>query len=308
MVSGTPEQPDRVTLVQRLLRYYAELSSDTASDRDVVSEHMGHLCVSSIPWTTATYCMRFFSVGACDTTSTTLSYLCWELSRRVDIAGKLQAELDAVIHDCKTFPDISILQDLPYLSAFVKEGLARFYISHLSCDRLFKGLRLYSAAPSLLERVVPDSSAKTAVPEAFDLMGYALPPRTLVATQAWSAHRNPSVFPSPESFLPERWLETGDNQEQLEAMNRHMMPFGTGSRVCGGQNLAQIVLRLAISAIARNFDVVSPPETTEASMEMRDSFVCYPFRDLSETTDLVHQVIFPASMTCHLIFNPRKVR
>ena len=282
MVSGAPEQSDRVTLVQRLLRYYAELSSDTTSDRDIVSEHMGHLYVSSILWSSATRCKRSPSVGACDTTSTTLSYLCWELSRRADIAGKLQAELDAVIHDCKTFPDISVLQDLPYLNAFVREGLPRFYINYLSCDELFKGLRLYSAAPSLLERVVPDSSAKTAVPEAFDLMGYALPPKTLVATQAWSAHRNASVFPSPESFLPERWLETADNREQLEAMNRHMMPFGTGSRVCGGQNLAQMVLRIAITAIARNFDVVSPPETTETSMEMRDSFVCHPFRDPSE--------------------------
>jgi cytochrome P450 len=282
LVSGAPEQSDRVTLVQRLLRYYAELSSDTASDRDIVSEHMGHLYVSSAVWSSATQCKRSYSVGACDTTSTTLSYLCWELSRRADIAGKLQAELDAVIHDCKIFPDISVLQDLPYLSAFVREGLPRFYINYLSCNELFEGLRLYSAAPSLLERVVPDSSAKTAVPEAFDLMGYALPPKTLVATQAWSAHRNPSVFPSPESFLPERWLETADNREQLEAMNRHMMPFGTGSRVCGGQNLAQMVLRIAITAIARNFDVVTPPETTETSMEMRDSFVCHPFRDLSE--------------------------
>jgi cytochrome P450 len=139
-------------------------------------------------------------------------------------------------------------------------------------------------------------------------MGYALPPGTLVATQAWSAHRNTSVFPSAESFLPERWLETGDNQELLEAMNRHMMPFGTGSRICGGHNLAQMVLRIAIAAIAKNFDVVSPPETTETSMEMRDSFVCYNFLNLSETIDVVCQVIFPASMTCRLIFNPRKVR
>jgi cytochrome P450 len=104
-------------------------------------------------------------------------------------------------------------------------------------------------------------------------MGYALPPGTVVATQAWSAHRDPTVFPAPETFLPERWLETADNTEQLEAMNRHMMPFGTGSRVCGGQNFAQMVLRIAIAAIVRNFDLLSPLETTEKSMEIRDSFV-----------------------------------
>ncbi|KAI0307004.1 cytochrome P450 [Multifurca ochricompacta] len=257
MVSGASEQSDRVALVQRLLRYYSGQSTDTASDRDVISEHMGHL------------------VGACDTTSTTLSYLFWELSRRPNIAKNLQAELDAAIPDCKTFPDISVLQDLPYLTAFIKEGL-----------------RLYGAVPSLLERVVPCSSEKTTIPEAFDLMGFALPPGTIVGTQAWSMHRDPSVFPSPETFSPERWLETGgDDKGKLEAMNRHMMPFGKGSRVCGGQNLAQMVLRIATAAIARNFELLAPPETTEKSMEMRDSFV-----------------VFPASMACRLIFNARKNR
>jgi cytochrome P450 len=108
-------------------------------------------------------------------------------------------------------------------------------------------------------------------------MGYALPPGTVVATQAWSAHRDPTVFPAPETFLPERWLETADNTEQLEAMNRHMMPFGAGSRVCGGQNFAQMVLRIAIAAIVKNFDLLSPLETTEKSMEIRDSFVRVSF-------------------------------
>jgi cytochrome P450 len=140
-------------------------------------------------------------------------------------------------------------------------------------------------------------------------MGYALPPGTLVAAQAWSVHRSPSVFPSPESFLPERWLESGDNKEQLTVMNRHMMPFGTGSRVCGGQNLAQMALRIAIATIARNFNVVSPPETTEKSMEMRDSFVYFPFNTcLKRSVTSCNQVIFPASMACRLIFNPRKLR
>jgi len=254
------------------------------------------------------HCWCFCSVGACDTTSTTLSYLFWELSRRADIAGKLQAELDAAMPDGKTFPDIAILQDLPYLNAFVKEGSLLIYLYCITHDQLSKGLRLYCAAPSLLERVVPNSSTKTAIPEAFDLMGYALPPGTLVATQAWSVHRSSSVFPSPESFLPERWLENGDNKEQLAAMNQHMMPFGTGSRVCGGQNLAQMALRIAIAAIARNFNVVSPPETTGKSMEMRDSFVYFPFYTyLRRSVTSCIQVIFPASMACRLIFNPRKL-
>jgi hypothetical protein len=112
-------------------------------------------------------------------------------------------------------------------------------------------------------------------------MGYALPPGTIVATQAWSMHRDASIFPSPSTFLPDRWLETSspDNTERLMAMQQHFMPFGTGSRICGGQNLAMIMLRVTVAAIARNFDVVAPVETNDRSMDVKDSFVsvCPPF-------------------------------
>jgi len=72
-------------------------------------------------------------------------------------------------------------------------------------------------------------------------------------------------------------------------MAQYMMPFGTGTRVCGGQNLAQVMLKIAVAALARNFDVVAPPETNERSMEIKDSFV-----------------IFPAAMQCKLIFHSRQ--
>ena len=104
-------------------------------------------------------------------------------------------------------------------------------------------------------------------------MGFALPPGTIVATQGWSMHRDASIFPSPDTFLPDRWLETQDNQKRLQVMAQNMMPFGTGSRVCGGQNLAQCMLKIVLAVIVRNFDVIAPSETTEKSMEMRDSFV-----------------------------------
>ena len=139
---------------------------------------------------------------------------------------------------------------------------------------LFVGLRVHGATPSLLERVVPSFTSKNGhTGEAFDLMGYALPPGTIVATQAWSMHRDPSIFPSPSTFLPDRWLETPDNIEQLERMQQHLMPFGAGPRVCGGQNLAMIMLRIMVATIARNFNVVAPAETNDRSMEVKDSFV-----------------------------------
>ena len=57
-----------------------------------------------------------------DTTTISLSYFLWELSRRADIVAKLQAELDTAMPDQHAIPDISVLQKLPYLNAFIKEG------------------------------------------------------------------------------------------------------------------------------------------------------------------------------------------
>jgi cytochrome P450 len=115
-------------------------------------------------------------------------------------------------------------------------------------------------------------------------MGYALPPGTVVSTQAWSMHRDPSVFPSPDTFLPERWLES--SLDDLVNMNQHMMPFGTGTRVCGGQNLAQVMLRVAIAAVIKNFNIAAPAETNERSMEIKDSFVSLHASALSVAIDL----------------------
>ncbi|KIM73902.1 hypothetical protein PILCRDRAFT_717573 [Piloderma croceum F 1598] len=247
---GDTEKP----MLVRLLQYKYPFSTEYMPDLDVISEAMGHM------------------IAASDTTSISLSYFFWELSRRADIMKKLQSELDQEIPDSGIIPDNSVLQNLPYLNAFITEGL-----------------RVHGATPSLLERVVPSFTSKNGpTNEAFDLMGYALPPGTIVATQAWSMHRDPSIFPSPSTFLPDRWLETPDNIEQLARMHQNLMPFGAGPRVCGGQNLAMIMMRVVVAIIARNFNVVAPVETNDRSMEVKDSFI-----------------IFPAAMECKLSFRPR---
>lgn len=118
-------------------------------------------------------------------------------------------------------------------------------------------------------------------------------------------HRNPAVFPSPDTFLPDRWLDDAVPAESLAVMNQHFMPFGTGSRVCGGQNLAQAMMKVVVAAVARNFDIEAPAETNERSMEIKDSFVSVLWHVAHPITDTYMQVIFPSAMECKLSFNPR---
>lgn len=202
-----------------------------------------------------------------DTTSVLISYTCWELSRRPDIARTLHAELDGVMHDNKTIPDISVLDRLPFLNSVIKESL-----------------RLHCPAPAMLDRVVP-AMDDTYGP--FELLGCTIPPGTTIATQAWSVHRSASVFFSPETYLPQRWLDADD--AQFVEMNAHMMPFGWGIRICVGQHVAMQTARFAIATIARNFDITAPlAETNDRTMEPRDAFV-----------------LFPAAGRCKLIFHSR---
>ncbi|KAL1746232.1 cytochrome P450 [Schizophyllum fasciatum] len=202
--AGKLHESEKVPMLQRLLKYRYSSTGELMPDNDIISEAMGHMIAGS------------------DTTSTTLSYFFWELSRRSDMMQKLRAELEDAMPDSMAIPDISVLQSLPYLNAFIKEGL-----------------RIYGAAPSLLERVVPSVTSKAGELEPFDLMGFALPAGTVVSTQSWSLSRDATIFPSPETFLPDRWLV-----EDTSLMSAHLLPFGFGTRVCGGQNLAQIMLRI----------------------------------------------------------------
>lgn len=60
-------------------------------------------------------------------------------------------------------------------------------------------------------------------------------------------------------------------------MEANMFPFAHGPRMCLGNNLVLIVLRLALATITRNFDIVSPPETNEQTMGIRDANVSLVF-------------------------------
>ncbi|KAK6977233.1 cytochrome P450 [Favolaschia claudopus] len=227
---GGVETHETITLVQCLLRHTKSLNPDTQLGAVVIPETVVHFIAGS------------------ETSAMTLTYMLWQLTRSPEVADKLQKELDEAIPDPHNIPDMAVLRTLPYLNAFIQEGL-----------------RLHGAVPPLLERVVPPGPN-------FQLMGYTIPPGTVIGTQSWSVHRDPEAFPLPEKFDPERWMAKIDSPCTSAS---HFMPFGLGTRVCVGQPLAQAAIRAVIVALARNFTITADENTTEASMTMVHGFVCF---------------------------------
>ncbi|TDL30172.1 cytochrome P450 [Rickenella mellea] len=222
----------KMNLLTRMLQVRRGPNNERLSDDILISESMGQLIAGS------------------ETVSVLMAFMCWELAHQPEIAKKLRVEVDAAMPDRHIIPDIQQLQELPYLTAFIKEGF-----------------RIYDPVPALLDRVVP-SQTKTP----FTLLGYKLPAGTTVATQAYSSHRIPSIFPLPNTFITERWLA----DKETPAMIAQLMPFGAGTRICAGQNLAQMVLRIVITSIVRRFPVQAGDGTDEETMQIRGGFAIFP--------------------------------
>lgn len=47
--------------------------------------------------------------------------------------------------------------------------------------------------------------------------------------------RDPSLFPDPEIFQPERWLRRADDEHDMSIKSFTNLPWGHGARMCLGK-------------------------------------------------------------------------
>lgn len=59
------------------------------------------------------------------------------------------------------------------------------------------------------------------------------------------AHMDPAIFPDPEKFNPDRWL----NQPDYKRLAKYLQPWGRGSRLCIGKELATMDIYLTVSRL-----------------------------------------------------------
>jgi cytochrome P450 len=157
-----------------------------------------------------------------ETSAVALTYLYWELSRNHELQTELRKELWTLSPRISCGPKGDELPGLPHPKEIDSLPLLNAVV--------METLRLHAPIPGIQPRITPEPSATLAGFE-------GIPANTRVNAQAYSLHRNPEVFPAPESWLPQRWLQPNDSAE-LEAMRRWFWAFGSGGRMCIGSNLA----------------------------------------------------------------------
>jgi cytochrome P450 len=79
-------------------------------------------------------------------------------------------------------------------------------------------------------------------------MGSSLEPGTVVIGCIYLAHHRAEVYPDPDQFKPERFLERHYSPFEY-------LPFGGGVRRCIGMAFAQFEMKLVISGILSGFEL-----------------------------------------------------
>ncbi|KAF3481808.1 uncharacterized protein GIQ15_04567 [Arthroderma uncinatum] len=153
------------------------------------------------------------------TLSVTATYLLYHLSFRPQWQEKVREELSNLPVQADGFPSFSHINETPILEACMKEVY-----------------RLHPASSGRSERVVPSGGRK--------FSGVYVPEETVVTTSITALHQTEDVFPAPDQFLPERWL-----QDQTAGQESHLIPFGYGARICLGKPLATLEIKVLIAGI-----------------------------------------------------------
>jgi cytochrome P450 len=169
------------------------------------------------------------------TTAWTLEIIMFWLINQADTLKILKAELKTVMPTTETIVPLVELERLPYLNAVIKEGL-----------------RLAYGVSSRLMRTCPN--AELTYTDNKTGKDWIIPRGTPVGMTSVQIHHDESIFPDSKRFWPERWINAHAEGKHLE---KYMISFTAGARVCLGKDLAHAELYLCLSNIWRRWGSTS---------------------------------------------------
>ncbi|KAJ8093602.1 hypothetical protein AAF712_002359 [Marasmius tenuissimus] len=187
----------------------------------------GHLTDKLLAYTAGT-----ILEGGSDTSATTMQNFLMFMVAHPHFLRKAVEEIDAVVGENR-MPDFDDEFCLPYLRACIKETLRR-------------------RPPTIMG--IPHSSDEDDY-----YGGYLIPKNSQVIGNVWAIHMDPTTYPNPFAFNPERFLQTDEEQKTWASgpnyKDRVHYVFGWGRRFCPGHDIAESSLFIVLSRILWAFDL-----------------------------------------------------
>ncbi len=106
------------------------------------------------------------------------------------------------------------------------------------------------------------------------MAGYRIPKGAMVVPVWWAMNLDPTLWPEPLQFRPERFLvarqTNGHQEEEEEGKWRvekpdHFLPFQSGRRMCIGDDLGRTLIFLFTVTLLQHFRLSFPPQFAEYS-------------------------------------------
>lgn len=163
-----------------------------------------------------------------DTTTSSVVWSLYLLSRHPEAEARLHAEIESVVGD--RTPTAADLPRMPFLRALYDETL-----------------RLFPPIPTVARTALEDDAIR----------GHFIPKNRCVVLVSWLTHRDPRWWPEPDKFDPDRFL---DAQAKANRPKYVYYPFGGGSRFCMGAGLALLQGPLVLATLAQKYRVRVAPE------------------------------------------------
>jgi len=169
-------------------------------------------------------CVTLFTAGH-ETTAVSMAWLTYLLAQHPDVVTRLRTEADAVLGDNVpgTLPPVAAFRSMPYALQVVQEAL-----------------RLYPPAWAMSRMALAD-----------DQIGpYRIPKGDTVVVSPYLLHHDPTNWPDPDRFDPDRFAEGRDKERPAYAY----LPFGGGPRLCIGNQFALMEMQILLTFFVRTFD------------------------------------------------------
>ncbi|KAI0859322.1 cytochrome P450 [Xylaria cubensis] len=231
------QQQRNLDALRKTVRRRTSQPLDAAYDMYyAVANHMDTTSVQNVEsspiWSEAA---MLYSAGG-QTSSTTMSALCFYLSRYPECYEKLASEIRSTFSNGTDIRSGPKLAGCLYLRACIDETL-----------------RIAPPGTGTFWRELAHDDTKENGPLIID--GHIISPGTQVGVCTYVIHHNEDYFPDPFVFKPERWLERNPTSPQSQAF----APFSLGPRSCAGKALGYMEISLAIAKIFWYFDFQRPP-------------------------------------------------
>ncbi|KAI1108378.1 cytochrome P450 [Nemania sp. NC0429] len=220
--SSTPQEKSRDTMVNEIVR-------------------------SGLPPAEKTFDRVFEEVAtvtgaAFETTATTLRLILYHVYSNDKIIETLRKEIASAPTDSSGSIALKELEQLPYLTAVLMEGL-----------------RLSPAVASRAARITDKD---------LFYQSWRIPAGTPVGMTTILMHTDEKIFPNPTRFDPDRWMDAAARR----VAGKKFAPFSRGTRICLGMHLAWAEMYLLCSALVQRFDFTIKDATAEDFQFERDNF------------------------------------